>query len=442
MNAAQSMRLLIADDDPISLEVLAGVLEENGYDCVRATDGASAWEILQQPDAPLLAILDRIMPGLDGVGVVHLVRKRQTDRPPYLIMVTARGDKSDLVEALDAGANDYLTKPFDPEELRARVEVGRRMVEMQGELRELNASLERRVEVRTRELHVVQSQLYANEKMASIGQLAAGVAHEINNPISFVATNFASLEQSMTLFAKLLSAYREECAKLAELPGAGDLSARLGEMNQTVPIDFLLKDMPKLFAESREGIRRITSIVDSMRGFARRELSDSFAPYDVNAGVKDTLVITRDAYKYGADIVLDLGEVPTVRCIPGQINQVLLNLIVNAAQALGKPKSPDGKKGWIRIRTGQVGDGVFCAVEDSGPGVSPEAVPFIFDPFFTTKAPGEGTGLGLSISHDIVVHKHGGTLKYAPSTSGGACFTMTLPFSRRLELVQEGGHLE
>ncbi len=442
MSAPAPMRLLIADDDPISLEVLAGVLEENGYDCVKATDGAAAWEILQRPDAPMLAILDRIMPGMDGLALVQWVRSRQVERAPYLIMVTARGDTSDLVEALDAGANDYLTKPFDPEELRARVEVGRRMVEMQGELRELNASLERRVEVRTRELHVMQSQLYANEKMASIGQLAAGVAHEINNPVSFVATNFASLEQSVTLFAQLLAAYREECAKMSGLPGAEAAVARLRDMNQKIPIDFLLKDMPKLFAESREGIRRITSIVDSMRGFARRELSDSFAPYDLNAGIKDTLVITRDAYKYGADIELELGDVPTVTCIPGQINQVLLNLIVNAAQSLGKPEGLDGKKGWIRIRTGQVGDGVFCTVEDSGPGVPPEAVPFIFDPFFTTKAPGEGTGLGLSISHDIVVHKHGGTLKYAPSTSGGACFTMTLPISRRLELVQEGGHHE
>ena len=441
MSETAAMRLLIADDDPVSLEVLAGVLEENGYECVKAEDGTAAWEILQRPDAPMLAILDRIMPGLDGVALVHLVRSRQAERAPYLIMVTARGDKSDLVEALDAGANDYLTKPFDPEELRARVEVGRRMVEMQAELRELNASLERRVERRTRELHAVQSQLYANEKMASIGQLAAGVAHEINNPVSFVATNFASLEQSMTLFTQLLSTYREECVKMSGLPGTEEAMARLEDMHRRIPIDFLLKDMPKLFAESREGIRRITSIVDSMRGFARRELSDSLAPYDLNAGVKDTLVITRDAYKYGADIVLDLGEVPTVTGIPGQINQVLLNLIVNAAQAVGKPGA-DGKKGWIRIRTGRDGDSIFCRVEDSGPGVPSEAVPYIFDPFFTTKAPGEGTGLGLSISHDIVVHKHGGTLKYERAASGGACFTMTLPVSRGMELVNEGNSHE
>ena len=115
MSGSASMRLLIADDDPVSLEVLAGVLEENGYECVKAEDGTAAWEILQQSDAPMLAILDRIMPGLDGVALVHLVRSRQAERAPYLIMVTARGDKSDLVEALDAGANDYLTKPFDPE---------------------------------------------------------------------------------------------------------------------------------------------------------------------------------------------------------------------------------------------------------------------------------------------------------------------------------------
>ena len=424
------MRILVADDDPLALAVLSRVLEKHGYDVIKTVDGLDAWNVFQLPDPPQLAILDRMMPGLDGLDLVRRIRSRPTDRPPYLVMVTARDDKADVVAALEAGANDYLTKPFDPDELHARIHVGRRLVDMQSELRELNASLERRVADRTRELQAVQSQLYLNEKMAAIGQLAAGVAHEINNPVSFVATNCAALEKNMAAFSVLLSAYRETFAVLARHPGLAPFAERLADVEKRCAIDFLLQDLPKLFAESRDGFRRITAIVDSMRSFARKDAPDAFLPHDLNAGLRDTLVIARNAYKYGADIVLEPGDIPPVPCVPGQINQVLLNLIVNAAQAIGTPPSPDAPKGTIRIRTGRNASSVFCSVEDSGPGIPPGIAPHIFDPFFTTKAPGEGTGLGLSISHDIIVHKHGGTLTFHASDLGGAAFRLELPLSR------------
>ncbi len=305
-------------------------------------------------------------------------------------------------------------------------------------LRELNASLEQRVETRTRELQATQSLLYMNEKLASLGQLAAGIAHEINNPVSFVSTNLVALEESMTTFSSLLSAYREAFAALAPSPHAAPLLPKVKEIEQQAAIGFILKDLPHLFAESRDGIRRIASIVESMRTFARKDLPDAFLPYNINSGVRDTLVIARNAYKYGADIELDLGDVPEVPGVPGQINQVLLNLIVNAAQALDKPDDPGAPKGIIRIRTGVRDGSVFCSVEDSGPGIPPEVAPHVFDPFFTTKAPGQGTGLGLSISYDIVVEKHRGTLSHAPAALGGACFTLTLPLASIQPSTQEG----
>ncbi len=424
------LRILAADDDPLALAVLARVLAKHGYRVIKAVDGLEAWRAFQQPDPPPLAILDRVMPGLDGIDLIRKVRSLPCDPSPYLLMVTARDDKADVVAALEAGANDYLTKPFDPDELHARIQVGRRLVEMQSELRDLNASLERRVADRTRELQAVQSQLYVNEKMASIGQLAAGVAHEINNPVSFVATNFAALEKNMAAFSNLLSAYRETFAILARNPGMAPFVERLAEVEKRGSIDFILQDLPKLFAESREGFRRITSIVDSMRGFARKDAPGAFQAHDLNAGIRDTLVIARNAYKYGAEIDLQLSDIPAVPCIPGQINQVLLNLIVNAAQAIGAPPSPGSPKGTIRIRTGHDDTDVFCTIEDTGPGIPPRVAPHVFDPFFTTKAPGQGTGLGLSISHDIVVLKHGGTLTFQPSELGGAAFRLTLPITR------------
>jgi signal transduction histidine kinase/PAS domain-containing protein len=298
--------------------------------------------------------------------------------------------------------------------------------EGQNQLREINATLERRVEERTREVQAIQSQLYVNEKMASVGQLAAGVAHEINNPVSFVSTNFATLEQIAARLMALLQSYREGLARMEGHPEHPALAQRLAEMEKRMAFDYVAKDLPALFEESRDGFRRITDIVNSMRSFARMDQIGEVAPFDLNAGIHDTLVISRNAYKYAAAVEFVAGDVPAVRCAGGQINQVLLNLIVNAAQALGGKPSTE-EKGLIRIRTGTSGDEVFCEVEDNGPGIAPEAARHVFDPFFTTKAPGEGTGLGLSISYDIVVNKHGGTLTFEPAPGGGALFRMTLP---------------
>ncbi|MBM4152645.1 MAG: GAF domain-containing protein [Kiritimatiellaceae bacterium] len=300
--------------------------------------------------------------------------------------------------------------------------------ESQLALQRLNESLEQRVEERTREKEKIQSQLYMNEKLASVGQLAAGVAHEINNPVSFVATNFASLEENMKYLVEMLEACDAVIGAIERGDsGLLDRVASWKTMKASYAIDAVLKDLPALFSESRDGFDRIRSIVNSMRNFARQDAPGQFAPFDLNARIRDTLVITRNSYKYHADIDLNLGDVPMVSCVAGQINQVLLNLIVNAAQALEEQSASNDKKGVIRISTPTVGQAVCCFIEDSGPGIPAEQVSRLFDPFFTTKAPGKGTGLGLSICYDIVVNKHKGNLLYCPSNLGGAGFMMLLP---------------
>ncbi len=300
------------------------------------------------------------------------------------------------------------------------------------QLRELNATLERRVDERTRELQAAQATLFLQDKMASVGQLAAGLAHEINNPVSFVATNMATLEENIAYLQELLSGYRE-LAREGDLataaPARREKLARLSRREQETALDFIVQDLPKLFAESRDGFRRITTIINSMRTFARKDTADAFSPYDLNRGVEDTLVIARNAYKYNADLNLQLGEIPEVPAVAGQINQVLLNLLVNAAQALaGRPA--DAVKGVITVRTWQAAAMVVGEIADNGPGIPPGLERQIFDPFFTTKAPGEGTGLGLSISYDIIVNKHQGRLTVRNQPQGGACFRIELPVQR------------
>ncbi len=297
-------------------------------------------------------------------------------------------------------------------------------------LRELNANLENRVEQRTRELQKVQSQLFVQDKMVSIGQLAAGLAHEINNPVSFVATNFVALEENLELLIEIFNEYRTCAAdQLEKNPELFSKVSELQKKEQKMKLDFVLQDLPKLFEESKDGFRRITEIVNSMRNFARQDVSDSFTRYQLNEGVKQTLVIARNAYKHKAELILELGEIPPFEANPGQINQVLLNLIINASQALEGLMDRNGQ-GKILIKTWSDNESVFCEISDNGPGIPAEIANRIFDPFFTTKEPGKGTGLGLSISYDIVVNKHGGSFRVQNSEAGGALFCFSLPLQQ------------
>ncbi|MEI6210696.1 MAG: PAS domain-containing protein [bacterium] len=298
----------------------------------------------------------------------------------------------------------------------------------QHSLRDLNATLEGRVVERTRQLQEVQSRLYLQDKMASIGQLAAGLAHEINNPVSFVATNFATLEEDVRIFNEMLNAYRSLMFEaVAVAPMLAPRFAEVRRQEESLAMEFILRDLPNLFEESREGFRRVTAIINSVRNFARKDEVREFTPYNLNKGVEDTLVITRNAYKYRAEVNLETGHVPDLPCVPGQINQVLLNLIVNAAQSLTNTPANPAVNGRITIRTWDEAEQAVCEVADNGPGIPAGLERQIFDPFFTTKPPGEGTGLGLSISYAIIVNNHGGTITAYNQPSGGACFRITLP---------------
>ncbi len=298
----------------------------------------------------------------------------------------------------------------------------------ENQLNELNATLEQRVEARTRQLQEAHSKLYIQGKMASVGQLAAGLAHEINNPVSFLRINFSVIEENVRAVEKVLAKYREVLSAHAAEGGAPVLEGGLlSAFEEEMDLKFILGEFPGLFSESRDGFDRITEIITSMRNFARKDEPKSFVNFDINTAVRNTLVLARNVYKYSADVVLELEEVPEIPGVAGQINQVLLNLIVNAAQALDEHAEQSGEMGRIVIRTGSCPEGVYCEVMDNGPGIPDGLMESIFDPFFTTKQPGKGMGLGLSISYDIVVNKHDGQMTVNNRAGGGACFRVVLP---------------
>jgi two-component system, NtrC family, sensor kinase len=264
-------------------------------------------------------------------------------------------------------------------------------------------------------LQQTQSIMVQQEKLASIGQLAAGVAHEINNPLGFLKSNYAVLEKTVRTIGKM-----REDLKAVGIPAVDAIVNR-------PDIVLAFEDFDELFSESAEGLARIMRIVSNLRSFSRVDQSGEQELFDVNAGIESTLIVASNELKYVAETEKKLGELPKIMAKGGEINQVVLNLLVNAAQAIESQKRPE--KGLIRIETALRNEKVLIVVSDDGPGIPQNIRTKIFDPFFTTKEPGKGTGLGLSISYDIIVAKHGGSLRCDSEPGMGTVFTIELPVS-------------
>jgi two-component system NtrC family sensor kinase len=269
-----------------------------------------------------------------------------------------------------------------------------------------------------RQLEDAHGQLLQSEKLASIGQLAAGVAHEINNPICFVNSNLGTLKDYAAKLLEVLAVYESCDARLQSDP---EMAARLHQARRAADIDFLREDMAPLIEESLEGTERVRVIVQDLRDFSRA--GESVREWtNLHGCIDSTLNVVRNEIKYKADVVRDYGELPLVECLPSQLNQVFMNLLVNAAQAIAT-------HGTITIRTYVDGDTVRVAISDTGAGIAPEIRARIFDPFFTTKPVGKGTGLGLSLCYGIV-ERHAGRIEVDSEPGSGSTFTVVLPVSR------------
>ncbi len=261
------------------------------------------------------------------------------------------------------------------------------------------------------QLDEATKRLVQSEKLASLGELAAGVAHEINNPVGYISSNLATLQKYLAVYDKLLEA--PECNR-----------ADINALKQKLNYAFLREDLQNLVTETKEGVGRVKTIIQDLKDYARTNVATHYVASDLHIGLKSTLNIATNQLKNRAHVRLSLGALPLVECAPSQIDQVFLNLIVNAAQAF-----PEGQIGLIEILTDCNNDQVWIEVKDNGPGITPEVLKKIFDPFFTTKAPGTGTGLGLSVSQNII-QQHGGTLKVDSTLGVGTSFTITLPIKR------------
>ncbi len=421
------MRILIAEDNRIACQALQSALEAWDYDVKVATDGDEAWQVLQEQDAPRLAILDWTMPGMDGLEVTRRVRQRSAEDYVYIIILTSNDRKEDIVASIDAGADDYLTKPFEPQELRARLHAARRIIELKGRIIE---------EGRSRELaqrrHL--EELAEARKLTAIGQLAAGVAHEINTPAQYVGDNTQFLREVFSDMIAVLQKYDEllQAARNGSIPAS--LLAEVETAAAGVDVKYLCDEVPRAIQQSLEGLNHICKIVAAMRDFSHPHAGRDESPIDLNRAIEDTVIVARNEWKYVAQVELDLDpSLPMITCCRDELNQVFLNLLMNAARTVGDRLGDGPKtKGTIAISTCQRGRWVEVSVRDTGTGIPEEIRDRIFDPFFTTKEVGKGIGQGLAVAHSVV-EKHGGTISFTTQMGEGTTFTVRLPLGAETE---------
>lgn len=295
-------------------------------------------------------------------------------------------------------------------DITERIETEKLLWRSNMELVEANAKLKQ-----------TQSQLVQQEKLASLGQLAAGVAHEINNPLGFIKSNYSVLKQYLDSIAKYIRTINKQLKDAAD---------------QKLDVDFILNDIEALFEESNDGFNRIITIVQNLKDFSRVDFPDKFESYDLQRAIESTLIVAKNEYKYVVEIEREYADIPLIECMGSEINQVLLNLIVNAAQAIESQKRED--LGIIHITTRKTPDHVVCEISDDGPGIPTDIQRRIFEPFYSTKEAGKGTGLGLSISYDIVVNKHGGDLTVESEENRGSTFIIKLPIRAKKRETENG----
>jgi hemerythrin-like metal-binding protein len=354
---------------------------------------------------------------LTGWLTFHILRVDQSmARQIHLIESgTSPEDAYAIEEDQDRGDNAAATL------LAALQGFYKTVTERNDELNRLNASLETRVEERTRtltetvhRLEETRNQLLQSEKMASIGQLAAGVAHEINNPIGYVSSNLGTLERYLQEVFSMLSTYES-----VEDALPADVCADLRMRKQAADLDFLREDINSLLSESKEGVTRVTKIVKDLKDFSHVDNEDEWQWADLHGGIDSTLNIVWNELKYKCEVKKEYGVLPEIQCLPSQLNQVFMNMLINAGHAIVE-------RGTIVIRTGVAAEQVWVEIEDSGKGIAPEHVQKIFDPFFTTKPVGKGTGLGLSLAYGIV-QKHRGRIEVKSVPEKGTTFRVWLP---------------
>ncbi|MBE9092735.1 sensor histidine kinase [Tychonema sp. LEGE 07203] len=422
--------ILIVDDNETNLFVLSQSLKAAGYKVRMAVDGEDALTLVKRHQ-PELILLDIEMPQMNGFETCRHLQENPATKGIPVIFMTALADAENKVKGLSLGAVDYITKPFEEAEVLARVKIHWR-------LKWLTDSLEKQVVERTQALQQAQLKLVQQEKLSALGQLVAGVAHEINNPIGCIVGNVGAVQDYIHDLLSVIDLYREKFPE----PGT-----EIEDELEAIDLDYVREDLPKLIQAIEDGGSRITSISQSLRIFSRSD-SNTKQLFNLYEGLDSTLLILRhrlkaNEHRPAIEVVTEYENLPKIECFPGQLNQVLMNLLANAIDAL--EESSQGRSfaeiqanpNRIVIRTSMLDDRhIKITIADNGAGMTAEVKQQIFDYLFTTKAVGKGTGLGLAIARQIVEETHGGKLSCNTAVGEGTEFAIELPVAEKKYQVE------
>ncbi|TWT34320.1 hybrid sensor histidine kinase/response regulator [Blastopirellula retiformator] len=398
------MRVIVADDSTLVRTMLQETLDKAGYEVIAYDNGSDALEAISNGESRL-AILDWMMPGYSGLEICQQLRDNRASQWVYAILLTAKDHPDDILRAFEAGASDYVSKPFREAELLARIAVGARMIKLQTELAQA-------------------------QRLESVGQLAAGIAHEINTPTQYVGDNTIFLKDAF----KDLNDTLTQCDELLKAARSGSLTPALMENVEqawnNADIPYLRDEIPEAIEQTLKGVEQVSKIVRAMKDFSHPG-GGAKTMVNLQEAIETTIAVARNEWKYVADIVTQFDEnLQEVSCFPGELNQALLNLIVNSTHAIGdKIGDSAEQQGTITVGTRLLDGWAEIFVQDTGAGIPESCRAKIFDPFFTTKPVGKGTGQGLAITYSAIVDKHGGVLDFKSKEGEGTTFFIRLPVS-------------
>ncbi|BAY92897.1 MULTISPECIES: sensor histidine kinase [unclassified Tolypothrix] len=420
MSSTDAGLILIVDDVPTNIDVIRETLENQGFEVAIATSGERAIQQVVQ-EIPDLILLDVMMPGIDGFETCQRLKSLPLIQNVPVIFMTALSDAENKVKALELGAVDYVTKPFEAREVLARVRTHLK-------LHRLTQKLEQEVNKHVSELQSIQIQLVKSEKMSALGNLVAGIAHEINNPIGFLNGSINNGRDYVQDLLEHLTLYKQHYPHPV---------TPIQAHAEDIDLEYICEDLPQLLNSMQGATDRIKSISTSLRTFSRADTEYKVSA-NLHEGIDSTLLMLKyrlkaNEHRPAIEVIRNYGDIPLIDCFPGQLNQVFMNIIANAIDALEESnygrnlEEIQAHPNSITITTSIADQSVKISIVDNGKGMSEEVKQKIFDHLFTTKAVGKGTGLGLAIAKQIVEETHGGKLSCQSTIGEGTEFIIEIP---------------